>query len=809
MSIGRREPEKLMEFYLIILMEFYLIEYLSWGLKWEEKELNLSQNNSICWQANLDLTPESIVKFLMKQEGVKADFRKPHKLCVNRCKFERKGREESFHKAYDSILIQYLNVQRAIKENLDLNDRLYYPLFALQSAPGGGKTFFIDEFASFKNDDFDSYLQKKPDAELIINELRNSVAICISYNGSSSYNPNIDGDGGEMGLVMRIIWSYFFDGTKLPWNFFYNQFKGKFCSLDILTAIESIIHHSGKSVLLCVDEIMKIGPPNIINLLASLYVPYQSFAVKDKRFRFIVSTLDAVRLWDIQTSSGRDINWIPLRRLELSESIDLFSKLIEKLGPDRPDRAFIIKKCISDCNGHPRTLESLYELLSKNNTALETYNFATIIEVLTKEIRPWYGDITFSIVKLALLGEPVDLKRKVEVKDKELSVKDLITSGIYINSVTEDTTNLKVIPTLSLVSLYYFSMTNDEDGNAKTVAKMLKDIFLVEDYFDLKSNDGKTFEMFHMRWELLYRALHHKDGMEMDLHEIYGLPSRKGIKIGIQRKNIVELQKDIEFPQNGEIRDRKGNIIKDLEKYVFIPTKLTNNGFEMVMFEKKTEGGYIAINVECKFSYPDSVSKLSSDKIRKKYKSVRTKYFSHVKSDSETIIGELGMTIDDIYLVMVTWRDMGKLDDDIMNNKNIIIVEKKNLEVIYSPSLVSRLQFYSEIRKKIENEKSKTYEKCEASEKSKTSDTSEASESNNPQTSFRRCCFEMETFKIKNYVCDMKLAIKLFYSSLRKGNCEILLVAVSSAGYLSELIKNPTLFTIRIIFSRLVVDNDF
>src|SRR5436305_105130 len=110
----------------------------------------------------------------------------------------------------------------------------------------------------------------------------------------------------------------------------------------------------------------------------------------------------------------------------------------------------------------------------------------------------------------------------IKVKDKDLSVKDLISTGIYINSVTEHDNVTNVIPTLTLVSLYYFCIKNSEDGNAKTVAKILQDILTLEDYFDSRSNDGKAFESFHMNRELLYRTLH-DDGMEINLPEIYGL----------------------------------------------------------------------------------------------------------------------------------------------------------------------------------------------------------------------------------------------------------------------------------------------
>ncbi|PKK51765.1 hypothetical protein RhiirC2_803272 [Rhizophagus irregularis] len=163
---------------------------------------------------------------------------------------------------------------------------------------------------------------------------------------------------------------------------------------------------------------------NIISLLNNLYTPYQSLATKDKNFRFIITTLDAIRLWDIQKASGRQINWIPLRRIEFSESIELFNEVTKKLESDS----------------------------RVNTTALTTYGSAALMEELTKKIVHFFVNyITFSVVKLALLGEHVRLDTKVKVTvDKELSVKDLIASGVYINSVTKQADITKVIPTLTL-----------------------------------------------------------------------------------------------------------------------------------------------------------------------------------------------------------------------------------------------------------------------------------------------------------------------------------------------------------------------
>jgi hypothetical protein len=140
----------------------------------------------------------------------------------------------------------------------------------------------------------------------------------------------------------------------------------------------------------------------------------------------------------------------------------------------------------------------------------------------------------------------------------------------------------------SLVSLNYFCGTRHESEKEKRIAKILRNILLLEDYFDFKSNDGKAFEEFHMNWELLYRVLH--DETTISLPEIYGFQQEEeGVKIKIQQKDIAKLPSDTVFPPNGEIRDEKGNILKDLEKYLLVPTKSNNSGFEMVTFEKRLE----------------------------------------------------------------------------------------------------------------------------------------------------------------------------------------------------------------------------
>ncbi|CAG8437207.1 9361_t:CDS:2, partial [Funneliformis caledonium] len=347
-------------------------------MKWDDQVIKL-QAKLVEFNNEKDLSsPESIVRFFTEEyenkKLIKTDFTKPYQLCDNKCAFKREGRDDALCQTYDYIYDRYCNLSSA----KSLADKQLHPLFALQSAPGGGKSFFFDELASLKGEDINMishYLENKyPHQDIIVKEvinmIRNSISICITYNGSSS-----DGnmDGIQKGLIMRILWSYFFDENKLTYGAFCKKFREYFDSLDTYTAIDSIIYHSGKSVLLCIDETMRVlqnGHEDLINLkklLDELYNPYRDFSKSVNKFYFVVSTLDTLNVWNTQTDSQRPVHWISLRRLVLSESANLFCTLTKGLDEKR---LFVINKCIADCNGHPRTLEYFYKVLKADDTAL-------------------------------------------------------------------------------------------------------------------------------------------------------------------------------------------------------------------------------------------------------------------------------------------------------------------------------------------------------------------------------------------------------------------------------------------------------
>uniref|UniRef100_U9SJJ4 Uncharacterized protein n=1 Tax=Rhizophagus irregularis (strain DAOM 181602 / DAOM 197198 / MUCL 43194) TaxID=747089 RepID=U9SJJ4_RHIID len=135
------------------------------------------------------ITPESIAEFLEGQ----GDFTKPHQLCKNEFNFQRKGRDETLRGIYDHIVERYFRIKKALDN---------------------GKCF------SYKED-----LRYDEAVTNVVNMLRNTVAVCITYNEHSAYYDFDEFvDDVERGLVMRILWSYFFDDRKLSWKNFCKKF---------------------------------------------------------------------------------------------------------------------------------------------------------------------------------------------------------------------------------------------------------------------------------------------------------------------------------------------------------------------------------------------------------------------------------------------------------------------------------------------------------------------------------------------------------------------------------------------------------
>jgi hypothetical protein len=111
-------------------------------------------------------------------------------------------------------------------------------------------------------------------------------------------------------------------------------------------------------------------------------------------------------------------------------------------------------------------------------------------------------------------------------------------------------------------------------------------------------------------------------------------------------------------------------------------------GFDMVTFENKSGGGYVAIFVDTKYSAPEATTSLGSEEAGRKWAHCLT-----WRKDSEAA-KILGIGPEDCFLVLASWRSGEPVaiqarearDED----SHILVLGRAELTHFYTPTLVSR-----------------------------------------------------------------------------------------------------------------------
>jgi len=120
------------------------------------------------------------------------------KLSYNHGKFVRKGRDKQIEMVYDCLSTRYS--LRNCKINSQ--DRANNPLAAIHSAPGGGKSFFLDELAKLKPEDLNK-LCKDEEMRKILQH--STIAVTVTYNSGTTFTDYIDKEYPTAGLALRVL----------------------------------------------------------------------------------------------------------------------------------------------------------------------------------------------------------------------------------------------------------------------------------------------------------------------------------------------------------------------------------------------------------------------------------------------------------------------------------------------------------------------------------------------------------------------------------------------------------------------------
>jgi hypothetical protein len=696
------------------------------------KLVGLAQLGSRDWSGKPPKTGQELLDFVLAnpelQGHFKQDFTKPVKLSYNKASFVRVARQDTLRDAYAAMTTR-LHL-RSIPRKEESHDRLSNPLPAMWATTGGGKTRGIDELAALRPEDLELCQD-----EAMRKILENSVAVPITYNGATQFNPIIDDniDNHGLGLAVRALYSYFCGRDNMRFSDFIQALKDVLPVLTLERAVQCISAHSKKGVLLLVDELMKSAALaeriKLRHVVSRLGDCLDNFSPSG--FNIVVTTLNSVAFKN-ETESGRRIIWIRLRPATFKEGIFLFlddhAKTSLGIHPEmRPAEVFqrlaeldvdsllqvlnnpVLAQCIADCIGHFRIMEDLKMLWKKPESKRDSY--ATLTSNLGRAIDPKYRSLTLPLLKAALLGAPVAPTEIVPgetatfgafIQDGTLlntpgnstnsGYLDASKSKPETDSILYDTPE-KFVPRVSPLQLLLFAHANithkfrEEYVYASVIKSML----------DLEPNfNWQQYEKFHAHWENLVRLVHGDR-----LHTITSLYGGE-LKTGSPNPSFYPsaMSPDLYYWPT-DFPSEKSKPVPDfrpgtLSQSTILPA--TNNpGFDIVRFEtRRADDKYklepIVICTECRFSDPTAKTYLSKGEVQEKH-ALTVKQFHPYFAKGATLDG-FTLKEDNLFLVVCAFRNVRKnaLDDKELP-PNTIVLDRDRLKALYTPSLASRPQF--------------------------------------------------------------------------------------------------------------------
>ncbi|KAL6076187.1 SAM domain-containing protein [Balamuthia mandrillaris] len=532
-------------------------------------------------------------------------------------------------------------------------DRLQNTLPCLQASPGGGKSFLLDELAALKKTDLE--LCESTEMKEI---LLHSVAISITFNSDSMVVPAVEKDMDP--VVTRVLWAYFFDPKHQ----------------NVSTAPQP----SAKD-------------PQVAKALSTIGKQLN----EDPYFNVVVSTLDSGPMLVERTRSGRPITWIPLPPLTLKDSLLLFKSILDE--EKEPRAKANIALAISECGGHPRSLESLW-LVLRDAPNLPYLSFPELISPVIYHML--LASIPKQALQIALLGIPLPLDTPIESGPHSTSsctIRSEIASGLYLNALESAGDTVTIIPRLSPLRLRQYAQFGPRDDLNKCLASMLA----TETNFS-----GLTFEHFHAWWEVLRRLLlinsssllgaeaSHKD-QPVQLGQLYNIDSKVEFLLQ-KKKGVILLRNHFPCTTASAVYAADGTelSLQDMASYVLMPAA-GNPGSDITLIEKKPDNrGYIVINIECRYSHPTSGTQLTTSELERKWELMQQQFKplfvrSHRPKPKE--LKNMQLKPEDVYLVVCAFRQSAVVVPDSL--PQLLVLGREKLQELYSPSLAIRPQFLS------------------------------------------------------------------------------------------------------------------
>lgn len=372
------------------------------------------------------------------------------------------------------------------------DDRLLNPLSALQSAPGGGKSTFLDLLAALSAwGQWDTRFCDDTDMCAILND---SIPIPITYNNSFNACSAHDKDV-ETGLAMRILHSFFVQSTALDFESFF-ELLPEGTVVRAASAVRCSLLAAERApgakvgVLLLVDEIVKLldfdANAPLLSILGVLLDTFPS-----RHLNIVCTTLDAFMLHEESTKSGRPLRWVTLPPLSQHASETLMLRALQRQFPAAGITHLPTAVRIAICNaaGHPRSLqyamEAMLDLCTASSAGVGVgalHSERSLKSLRDSAISRFTAALapTLAAVRAALRGAALPLDGCPPGCDAQL--RELIAKGTFINTDVTGATFAHVVPKLSMLCLLHFAATPFDSGSVEfTAAKCIKAMAAVEE----------------------------------------------------------------------------------------------------------------------------------------------------------------------------------------------------------------------------------------------------------------------------------------------------------------------------------------
>lgn len=289
--------------------------------------------------------------------------------------------------------------------------------------------------------------------------LNAAIPVTITFNAEMPASPSAYDADPETGLALRILFSALVRSDSLPFGIFWREFFPLGSMLSVQTAVKCCLGAlnelapARRSILLLVDESATLAHASdhrralrVLTALGSLLDCNPA-----SKLNIVCSTLDAMFLNNLRSTSGRRITYVPLSELSQGASEALFSlALAATLVPGQPLPP-AIRVAISDCAGHLRTLECLRHAAQASSPV---YTLESLrIDTLARLSGMWSGTPEWA-VRAALRGDELALGDVVPGSANVLFC-DAITSGTFIN--TSAVGLKRAVPKLSMMLLLRFA----------------------------------------------------------------------------------------------------------------------------------------------------------------------------------------------------------------------------------------------------------------------------------------------------------------------------------------------------------------